>query len=71
MNETGEGSRGHAPIRAKDDKSAKQPYRRPTLEKYGDLKDITQAIGLAGNPDGLLGSLNTILRTSLVSLLLG
>jgi hypothetical protein len=71
MNDTGKGSRGATPLRTDGERSAKQPYRRPTIEKYGDLKDITQAIGLAGNPDGLLGSLNTILRTSIISLILG
>lgn len=71
MNDTGKGSRGATTSRTAGERSAKQPYRRPTIEKYGDLKDITQAIGLAGNPDGLLGSLNTILRTSIVSLILG
>jgi len=71
MNETGEGSRGPTSAEMVGKQSKKQPYRRPTIEKYGDLKDITQAIGLAGNPDGVLGSLNTILRTSVVSLILG
>jgi hypothetical protein len=46
--------------------AAKQPYTSPKLNTYGDLREITMQIGLSGNPDGLLGGLNTILRTSIL-----
>jgi hypothetical protein len=32
--------------------SAKKPYSRPRLEVYGNLREITQAIGKTGKADG-------------------
>jgi len=31
---------------------AKKPYSAPVLVTWGTLRDITQAVGGAGNPDG-------------------
>jgi len=35
--------------------TAKLPYERPRLEKFGGIGDLTAALGLNGS-DGLLGS---------------
>lgn len=33
--------------------SRKQPYQKPRLTVYGDIRDITQLVNVAnGNPDG-------------------
>jgi hypothetical protein len=31
---------------------AKKPYRRPRLEIYGNLHEITDAVGMTGAADG-------------------
>jgi hypothetical protein len=31
----------------------KKPYRKPRLITYGDIREITQAVGTTGNPDGV------------------
>lgn len=33
-------------------KSAKKPYESPKLLVYGDLAQMTQAVGRKGQPDG-------------------
>jgi hypothetical protein len=33
-------------------KSAKKPYESPKLLVYGDLREMTKAIGRKGQPDG-------------------
>lgn len=30
----------------------KKRYEPPRLERYGDIRQITQAVGHTGNPDG-------------------
>lgn len=44
--------------------SAKQPYNSPKMKEYGDLREITMAIGTRGNSDG--GILPPLNRTSLL-----
>lgn len=71
MNETGGRSKDQTIHGAAGKRAPKQPYRRPTIEEYGDLKDITQAVGLSGNSDGglLTSLLNIVNRTSILNLL--
>ncbi|PWB83015.1 MAG: hypothetical protein C3F11_08710 [Methylocystaceae bacterium] len=72
MNDTaGRSKDGSVVAGAAANLTTKQPYLRPKLAEYGDLKEITSQIGLVGNEDGLLGGLNTILRTSVISVILG
>ena len=35
-----------------DSGSGKKAYQTPKLEVYGDLGEITQTVGMMGNPDG-------------------
>jgi hypothetical protein len=35
-----------------DSKSSKKPYHRPRLVVYGDLRTLTQALGMTGANDG-------------------
>ena len=35
----------------------KKPFHRPVLVTYGNIRDVTQAVGNMGNPDG--GSMST------------
>ncbi|MDH3734017.1 MAG: lasso peptide [Gemmatimonadota bacterium] len=47
MKKTGDGSM------SKSDKSEnKKPYRTPRLTVYGDIREITQAVGKRGQKDG-------------------
>ncbi|PWB83758.1 MAG: hypothetical protein C3F11_04985 [Methylocystaceae bacterium] len=67
LDETVERSRdGSVVAGATAQPSAKQPYRRPKIQEYGDLKEVTLSVALTGNADGLLGGLNVILRTSIL-----
>jgi hypothetical protein len=36
-------------------KRPKKAYQRPELEVYGDLRNITQALGVKGPKDGGMG----------------
>lgn len=33
-------------------KPARKPYKRPRLQVYGDLENLTNAVGSKGNYDG-------------------
>ena len=39
-------------MKSYDSKSAKKPYHRPRLLVYGDLRTLTQAVGMTGGMDG-------------------
>ena len=36
-------------------KQSKRPYRKPQLQVYGDLREITQTFAMAGKMDGGAG----------------
>jgi hypothetical protein len=36
----------------------KKPFETPKLSVYGDIRDITQAVGKVGNSDGGKGSMS-------------
>jgi hypothetical protein len=36
----------------REDEPAKKPYESPRLEVYGDIREITDNIGMSGSPDG-------------------
>ena len=36
-------------------KQIKRPYRAPDLHKYGNIQEITQTVGRAGNNDNGVG----------------
>ena len=35
----------------------KKPYSRPQLQVYGDLRELTNTVGLTGAKDGGIGSM--------------
>ena len=39
-------------MKSRETKPIKKPYHTPRLLVYGDLRALTQAIGLKGMPDG-------------------
>ncbi|MEE9265631.1 MAG: hypothetical protein V3V86_02785 [Gammaproteobacteria bacterium] len=39
-------------MKSRDSKSPKKPYHRPRLLVYGDLRTLTQAVGMTAAPDG-------------------
>ena len=39
-------------------KSSKKPYGTPQLSIYGDVREITQTVGMSGNSDGGSGGMN-------------
>ena len=39
-------------MKSRDNKSPKKTYHRPCLRVYGDLRTLTQAVGMKGMPDG-------------------
>ena len=39
----------------------KKPYEKPTLERYGDIREIARNVGLMGMSDG--GLLGILTRT--------
>ena len=38
--------------RLEEDKPAKKPYESPRLEVYGDIRDLTDSVGMTGSADG-------------------
>lgn len=39
-------------MKSRDGKPPKKPYHRPRLLVYGDLRTLTQAVGMKSTPDG-------------------
>ncbi len=39
-------------MKQQSNKPAKKPYESPKLLVYGDLTEMTKALGRVGNPDG-------------------
>ena len=37
--------------------SEKKPYHPPQLEEYGDIREITQSVGMTGSDDNGRGSM--------------
>jgi hypothetical protein len=65
MSKTGRRPKDRAIHGPAEKRAVKQPYRRPIIEEYGDIKDITQRVGFSGRRDG--GSFPN--RTSVLDLL--
>jgi len=38
--------------RLEEDRPAKKPYESPRLEVYGDIRDLTDSVGMSGSDDG-------------------
>jgi hypothetical protein len=47
--------------RIKEDESPRKPYETPRLEVYGDIRAVTDSVGMMGEPDG---ALKTVAKTS-------
>ena len=39
-------------IRFKENEPPRKPYETPRLEVYGDIRAVTDAVGMMGEPDG-------------------
>lgn len=39
-------------MKSRNSKPSKKPYHRPRLLIYGDLRTLTQALGMKKQPDG-------------------
>jgi hypothetical protein len=35
-----------------EDRPARKPYEPPRLEVYGDIRELTESVGMTGNADG-------------------
>jgi hypothetical protein len=35
-----------------EDRPARKPYESPKLEVYGDIRDVTENVGMSGSADG-------------------
>jgi hypothetical protein len=44
--------------RLEEDRPAKKPYESPRLEVYGDIRDLTDSVGMAGSDDGATHAFN-------------
>ena len=40
------------PSSPQDKVQDKKPYRRPRLEEYGDIREVTRSVGMTGADDG-------------------
>jgi hypothetical protein len=53
--QSGAKAMSHQENAALPQKGSKKPYRTPNLHEYGNIQEITQAVGFNGAPDNETG----------------